>query len=66
MTQSLDAIRAETMQLNPETGLWERAVPMPFYWGLFPWIWKRMTGWRDEYGRKAQLYPLWEGADDDD
>lgn len=34
------------------------AVPEPYYWGLFSWMWKRLTGWRDQYGRKAQLF--WE------
>lgn len=52
-----------TEQFNSETGLWEPAIPEPFYWGLFPWLWKRMTGYRDEYGRKAQLF--WEFGDDD-
>lgn len=42
-------------QFNTETGKWEEAVPEPFYWSLFPWIWKRLTGYRDAYGRKAQL-----------
>jgi hypothetical protein len=42
-------------QFNTETGQWEEAIPLPYYYGLFPWIWKRLTGWRDEYGRKAQL-----------
>ena len=45
------------MQQNDD-GTWSEAIPMPFYYGLFPWLWKRLTGWRDEYGRKAQLY--WE------
>lgn len=31
------------------------AVPEPFYWGLLPWLYRRLTGWRDEYGRKAQF-----------
>lgn len=47
-------------QLNSETGAWEPAIPLPFYWGLLPWLWKRLTGWRDEYGRKAQLFLPWE------
>lgn len=48
----------ETQQYNPETGLWEPAIPEPYYYAFFPWIWKRLTGWRDEYGRKAHLF--WE------
>jgi hypothetical protein len=30
-------------------------LPEPFYFGLIPWAWKRLTRWRDPYGRKAQL-----------
>ena len=30
-------------------------LPLPFSYGLIPWLWKRLTGWRDEYGRKAQF-----------
>ena len=41
-----------------ENGEWVEAVPLPYYYGLFPWLWKRLTGWRDQYGRKAQLF--WE------
>ena len=47
-------------QYNPETGQWEEAIPEPYYWSLFPWLWKRLTGWRDAYGRKAQLLLPWE------
>jgi hypothetical protein len=39
-------------------GEWVEAVPLPYYYGLFPWLWKRLTGWRDKYGRKAQAF--WE------
>lgn len=54
----------ECHQQNAD-GTWFEAIPLPFYYGLFPWIWKRFTGWRDEYGRKAQLiswreFSLWE------
>lgn len=41
-------------QLNKETGAWEEAVPEPYYYGLLQFLWKRVTGWRDGYGRKAQ------------
>ncbi len=41
-------------------GQWVDATPEPFYWGLFPWIWLRLTGWRDEYGRKDQLATMLE------
>lgn len=45
------------VQFNPETGQWEPSIPEPFAWGFFAWAWKRITGWRDEYGRKAELLP---------
>lgn len=41
---------------NETKGQWEDAIPEPFYFGLFPWIKRRLTGWRDEHGRKAQLF----------
>lgn len=53
-----------TYQFNQRTGKFEIAVPEPFYWGLLPWLWKRMTGWRDQYGRKAALF--WEFDWDED
>ena len=49
-----------TQQYNEETGKWEEAIPLPYYYSLFPWMWKRLTGWRDAYGRKAQLFAPWE------
>lgn len=39
-----------------ETGEWVPAIPLPYPHGLIPWLWKRLTGWRDEYGRKAHLW----------
>ncbi len=45
---------------NPDTGRWEAAIPEPFYYGLFMWAWLRLTGWRDYYGRPAQLLKPWE------
>lgn len=42
------------------SGRWVEAIPEPFYWGLIPWIWKRLTGYRDAYGRKAALLKPWE------
>ena len=41
-------------QLNNETGEWEEAIPEPYYYGLIEFLWKRVTLWRDGYGRKAQ------------
>ena len=52
-------------QFNTETGQWEEAIPAPYPWALLPWIWKRLTGWRDEYGRKAQLLNPFEAWEDD-
>lgn len=40
--------------LGPD-GKWVPATPVPFYWGALPWLWKHLTGWRDEYGRPAQF-----------
>lgn len=34
------------------------AIPEPYYYSLPVWIWKRLTRWRDAYGRKAQLFPF--------
>jgi hypothetical protein len=36
------------------------AIPEPFYYGFLPWLWKRLTGWRDAYGRPAQRM-TWRG-----
>jgi hypothetical protein len=38
---------------NKETGQWEEAIPLPFYYGLLPFLWLRLTRYRDSYGRKA-------------
>jgi hypothetical protein len=48
-----------TQQFNSETGKWENAIPAPYYHGLLTWIWLRLTGYRDEHGRKAQLFLEW-------
>lgn len=42
-------------------GRLEPAIPEPFYWGLFPWIRRRLTGYRDAYGRKAVFIGWREG-----
>ena len=47
-------------QRNPDTGCWEPAVPLPFYYGLFSWLWKRLTGWLDDHGRPAHLFRPWQ------
>lgn len=49
-----------TSKLNNETGQWEPAIPEPYYWGLPPWLWQRVTGYRDAYGRKARLLYPWD------
>lgn len=45
---------------DSKTGRWEEAIPSPFYHGLIPWLWLRLTGYRDAYGRKAQLFLPWQ------
>lgn len=35
---------------------WVKAKPVPFPYHLPVFLWKRMTFWRDEHGRKATLY----------
>lgn len=54
------ALSGEVMSFNPDTGNWYPALPEPFYWGLVPWVWLRLKGYRDQYGRKAQLMLPWE------
>lgn len=49
-----------TEKFNPQTKRWEPAVPEPYYFGFFPWVWRRLTGWRDGYGRRAALWKPWE------
>jgi len=41
---------------NKSTGKWTPATPEPYAFGLISWAWKRLTGWRDAYGRKAKLF----------
>lgn len=53
--KQLEDAKTKTEQLNPETGEWEEAIPLPYYYGLVQFLWKRLTGWRDNYGRKAQF-----------
>lgn len=49
-----------TQQLNTQTGQWELAVPEPYPHAFIPWLWRRLTGWRDAYGRRALLWKPWE------
>ena len=30
-------------------------APEPYYFGLIQFLWRRATGWEDEYGRKAKF-----------
>lgn len=41
-------------------GEWEPAISEPYSWPFFPWLWRRLTGWRDAHGRKAVLWLPWE------
>jgi len=50
----------EVMSWDDDLKMWVESIPEPYYWGLFPWIWKRLTGYRDSYGRKAQVMWPWE------
>ncbi len=43
-------------RVRGDDGNWYPAIPEPYYWGLLPFLWKRLTGWRDPYGRKAAFY----------
>ncbi len=43
-------------QYDPPTDSWITAVPLPYPYHLPVWVWKRLIGWRDKYGRKAELY----------
>ena len=40
---------------NKETGQWEEAIQLPFYYGLLSFLWLRLTRCRDSYGRKAKF-----------
>jgi hypothetical protein len=55
----LDIVRATrkpgALWRNPSTGVWETAVPLPYPHPPHIWLWKRLTGWRDEQGRKARM-----------
>ena len=53
--RQIEEAKTKTEQLNPCTGKWDDAIPLPYYYGLMPFLWKRLTGWRDNYGRKAQF-----------
>ncbi|NTG01868.1 hypothetical protein G6L30_17265 [Agrobacterium rhizogenes] len=46
--------------LNKVTGRWEPAIPLPYYHGPLKWLWLRLTGYRDAYGRKAALMLPWD------
>jgi|GEM_PF-7134346 len=41
-------------QQNKE-GSWEPAIPLPYYYKLLPFIFKKLTRWRDEYNRPAHF-----------
>lgn len=49
-----------TTQYDPETDMWVQAIPVPYYWSFFPWLKRRLTGWRDAHGRPAMLWLPWQ------
>ena len=55
-------INDERVLARGPDGEWYPAIPEPYPHGLFSFLWKRLTGWRDAYGRKAALF--WENPND--
>jgi len=53
--RQIEESKTKTEQLNPATGEWEETTPEPYYFGLVPFLWKRVIGWRDKQERKAQF-----------
>lgn len=49
-----------TETYDPTLGKWVPAIPEPYYHTLLPWLWRRLIGWRDAYGREARLLKPWE------
>jgi len=45
----------ETGYYCPIMDAWLPALPNPYYHRLLPFLWKRLTGWEDEYGRPAHF-----------
>lgn len=48
------------LAFNANSGEWKKAIPAPYYHNIFSWLWLRMTGYRDQYGRKAELWQPWQ------
>lgn len=40
-------------------GRYVQVLPLPYCHTPLRWLWLRMTGYRDEYGRKARLLLPW-------
>lgn len=47
--------KTKTEAFNELTGKWETAMPESYYYGLLPFLWRRLTGYKDKYGRKAHF-----------
>ncbi|NNH59462.1 hypothetical protein HLI01_22260 [Rhizobium laguerreae] len=56
----MTTVQTGTFAFNNQSGEWEPAIPCPYYHALLPWLWLRLTGYRDAYGRPAQLFLPWE------
>lgn len=50
--KQIEESKTKTEQKNTD-GEWVEVLPEPYHYGLFVFIYKRMTGWRDQYNRKA-------------
>ena len=50
------------MNTEYKDGRYVEAVPLPYYWGLIPFLWKYLTGWRDSYGRGPAFIGFKEGG----
>ena len=53
--KQIEESKTKTEKLNLETGEWEDVIPLPYYYGLASFLYKRVMGWRDKYNRKAQF-----------
>lgn len=49
-----------SVQREVSPGVWADAIPEPYYHAPLKWLWLRLTGYRDVYGRKAQIFLPWQ------